>query len=87
VLYRYVVTGAVPRVAQPRTFTPEELQRITVPVLLMIGTRDNLTGDPAAVRTLAEQVPDIEIHELDSGHLLGIERADDVNTLMLAFLQ
>lgn len=83
--FRYVVSGTLPRVAPPRAFTPAELEEMTVPVLLIIGSRDSLTGDPAAVRELAEHVPDIDIQVLDSGHLIGIEHADTVNELIPAF--
>lgn len=83
--FRYVVSGTLPRVAPPRAFTPAELEGVTVPVLLVIGSRDSLTGDPAAVRALTEHVPDIDIQVLDSGHLIGIEHADTVNELIPTF--
>ncbi len=85
--FGYVVMGVLPRVAAPRAFTPVELQEVSVPLLLVIGTRDNLTGDPQAVRELAENVPDIDIQVLDSAHLIGMEKADEVNALLLEFFQ
>lgn len=85
--FRHVMTDAVTRTGAPRTFKTSELQDLQMPVLLVIGTRDGLTGDPDKVIQLAENAPDIQIEVLDSGHLMGIERADEVNELMMAFFE
>jgi pimeloyl-ACP methyl ester carboxylesterase len=85
--FRHVMTDAVTRTGAPRTFKTSELQDLQMPVLLVIGTRDGLTGDPDKVIELAENAPDIQIEVLDSGHLMGIEKADKVNTLMMAFFE
>lgn len=84
--FQTIVTGMFPKVSMPVTFLPQELQEVQAPTLLILGAKDNLTGDPDDVRQLAENVPDIDIHVLDSGHLIGIEAADEVNELLLGFL-
>lgn len=83
--FRIVLTDTVPRESRPVTFTPEQLQSLEVPVLLVIGTRDALTGDPEAVKDLAFNTPDIRGEVLDSGHLIGVEQADRSNELILEF--
>lgn len=83
--FQIVMGGMVPKVSLPVVFTPEQLRTIEVPVLLVIGTRDRLTSDPEKVKELANNVPDIRIEVLDSGHLIGIEKADTVNEMVPAF--
>jgi pimeloyl-ACP methyl ester carboxylesterase len=85
--FRHMITDSATRTGAPRTFKASELQDLQVPVLLVIGTRDGLTGDPDKVIELAENAPDIKIEVLDSGHLMGIERAGEVNELMMAFFE
>jgi pimeloyl-ACP methyl ester carboxylesterase len=76
-----------PRVARPVALTSDELRRTTQPVLLVLGDHDNLVGDPARARAVAAAIPDARTHVLQSGHLLGVEQADEVNTLLVPFLQ
>lgn len=83
--FRVVLTDTVPRESRPVTFTPDQLQNLDVPVLLVIGTRDALTGDPETVKELALNTPDIQIEVLDSGHLIGVEQAERSNELMMDF--
>ena len=53
--------------------------------MLILGKRDNLVGDPAIVRTLAQHATHIDIEVVDSGHLIGVEQADYVNTQIAEF--
>jgi pimeloyl-ACP methyl ester carboxylesterase len=76
-----------PRVARPVALEPEELRRITQPVLLVLGSEDNLVGDPERASSIAAALPNARINTLRSGHLLGVERADEVNALLVPFLQ
>jgi hypothetical protein len=48
-------------------------------VLLVLEARDNLVGDPA----LVQEVPDIRVEVLDTGHLIGAEQPEQVNALMV----
>jgi pimeloyl-ACP methyl ester carboxylesterase len=77
----------IPKVSTPVTFTPEQLQNVQVPVLLVIGEKDRLTSDPEAVKELAQNVPDIQIEVLDTGHLIGVEQPDRVNALIVEFFE
>jgi pimeloyl-ACP methyl ester carboxylesterase len=85
--FRIVMSGMIPKVSTPVTFTPEQLQNVQVPVLLVIGEKDRLTSDPEAVKELAQNVPDIQIEVLDTGHLIGVEQPDRVNALIVEFFE
>ena len=76
-----------PRVARPVTLQPDEFRRIEVPVLLLLGSRDPLVGDPARAAERAAALPELHVDTLDSSHLVAVERADEVNPLMVEFLQ
>lgn len=70
----------------PLTFSPEQLRKVKTPLLLVLGDRDRLVGDPEKVRPLAENVPGIRIEVLPSAHLVGAERPDESNALIKEFL-
>lgn len=55
--------------------------------LLVLGEKDALTGDPEGVEELARNVADNQIEVLDTGHLMGVEQADTVNTLIVEFFE
>ena len=76
-----------PRVARPVTLQPDEFRRIEAPVLLLLGSRDPLVGDPARAAERAAALPELHVETLDSSHLVAVERADEVNPLMVEFLQ
>jgi pimeloyl-ACP methyl ester carboxylesterase len=82
-----VMTSSVPKEPWPTTFTPEQLQGMDVPVLLILGERDALTSDPETVKPLANHVPNIQIEVLDTGHLIGVEQPEAVNDLLVSFLE
>ena len=81
----YLVFQTAPQQSPPITMKAEELQKVNVPTLDVLGTNDNLMGDLGAVRGLASNVPEIEIVEIESGHLMGIEKPDICNQLILDF--
>jgi len=80
-----VTEGVTMRINAPVTFTPEQLQSLQVPVLLVLGTKDPLVGDPENVKQLARHVPDIQIEVLNTGHLISAEQPETVNTLIHDF--
>lgn len=66
--------------------TPEEASRITCPVLCVVGDRDPLFP-PAAVRALAELLPDARVAEIPgSGHSPYFEDPDLWNLVVRRFL-
>jgi pimeloyl-ACP methyl ester carboxylesterase len=82
---RLMMNGVRPRTAPPKPFTPGQLRSLRVPVLLVVGRQDEVLGDPERVKRFAQQVPGIQIEMLDAGHLMSIERPDDVNARIRAF--
>jgi len=82
---KLMITGTFPRKARPIQFTAEQRQSLQVPVLLVLGEKDNLVGNPKDSRTLVQDIPDIKVEVLDSGHLIGVEQSERVNELILEF--
>jgi pimeloyl-ACP methyl ester carboxylesterase len=85
--FRLVMTGLNPVKVAPLPFKPEQRQSIQVPVLLVLGRRDNLVGDPAKARALVQDIPDIRVEVLDTGHLIGAEQPEQTNTLIIEFCE
>jgi pimeloyl-ACP methyl ester carboxylesterase len=64
----------------------EELAAVTVPVLVLSGTEDELIG-PEDGRNLAAAFPDAKFALFEqAGHLLNLERPDQVNEVLLDFV-
>lgn len=76
-----------PRVARPVALGADELRRIAIPVLLLLGTRDPLVGDARRAAERASTLPDLRVETLESSHLVAAERAEEVNALMAEFLR
>lgn len=65
---------------------PKRLPRITAPTLVVRGTADALVAEPHAAR-YAELVPNCRRADIDGGgHLLTLERPDDLARLIVDFL-
>jgi pimeloyl-ACP methyl ester carboxylesterase len=77
---------SAPAMVSPRIFLSSELEEIEMPVLMILAGNDGILGEPENVKALADNIPDIEIHILESGHLINIERSGDVNKLVNMFL-
>jgi len=75
-----------PRVARPVPLERSEFERIRIPVLLMLGTRDPLVGDASRAAERASAMPDLQVEMLESSHLVAVERANEVNELLVRFL-
>jgi pimeloyl-ACP methyl ester carboxylesterase len=82
-----LMAEVVPRKAAPVPFTAEQRQSLAMPVMLILGKKDNLVGDPEVARAKVQDIPDIRIEVLDSGHLIGAEQPEQVNTLITEFFQ
>jgi pimeloyl-ACP methyl ester carboxylesterase len=76
-----------PRVGRPVALKPDEMRRLAMPVLLVLGNRDNLVGDPLKAARRAASFPDVDVRILESGHLIGVERAAEVDRLLVRFLR
>jgi hypothetical protein len=54
---------------------------------LLLGDHDNLVGKAERAADRAASFPDLRVETLSSGHLIGVERAEESNRLLAAFLQ
>jgi pimeloyl-ACP methyl ester carboxylesterase len=86
--FRLLMSGYNPAVrVMPLPFSAEERQSLQVPVLFVFGKRDNLVGDPEAAKALVQDVPNVRVEILDAGHLMGGEKPEQVNALILEFFE
>ncbi|MCF7911527.1 MAG: hypothetical protein K9M99_03285 [Candidatus Cloacimonetes bacterium] len=69
-----------------RLFTPPELQAVNLPVLLILGSDDQVIGSPKNIIPLAANLANVKISELNSGHLVYIEKSGKVNKIINSFL-
>ena len=84
--FRLVMTGMVPTPIAPRSLTADELSTLEAPTLSFIGTKDAVVGDAQAAAKLASNIPGSKVRLVDTGHLIGVELSDQVNTEIMAFL-
>ena len=84
--FRLILEGVIPRQTRPKPFTSRQLQSIQKPVLLILGKRDGLVGNPEKAKNLAENIPDVQVKILDTGHLISAERPDEFNRLAIDFI-
>ena len=85
--FRLYMKGLVPTPIAPSTFTPEQLSQVKVPTLAFFGTEDGVIGDAQKARLLAQNIPDIKIEIVASGHVIGAELPEEVNSKIIAFFQ
>jgi len=82
----WVMRGSFPRVVPPVGIPAEDLAKIAVPVLLFLGTDDNLVGDPDRAAAAASAMKDLRTVVVESAHLVNVEVADEVNRGIVEFL-
>lgn len=75
------------RALRDRPDATPHLAKIKVPTLVLVGHEDTV-APPTAARTLAKQIPNAQLHLIpQAGHLSNLERPQEFNRLMLAFLR
>ncbi len=84
--FTLILEGVISRQARPVPFAKEQLQSLKMPVLLLLGKRDGLVGDPGDARQLAQNIPNAEVRTLDTGHLISAERPQAFNKLVVDFI-
>ena len=63
------------------------LDTLTMPVLVVLGEEDK-PDFKAIAQHLAEEIPGAELAIVpEAGHLVGIDQPDELNRLLLEFLQ
>ena len=84
--FNVILRGTIPSVAQPVPMSTEQKSNMDMPVLLFLGTKDPIVGDIESARQLALEYADIRIEVLESGHLVAVEHARYVNSVVSEFL-
>jgi len=84
--FTWVMRGSFPRVVPPVGIPAEDLAQIEIPVLLFLGTEDNLVGDPDRAAAAASVMKDLKTLVVESSHLVNVEVADEVNRGIVEFL-
>ncbi len=74
------------RMPIPKKIPQKTLRKIDAKTLLILGDNDNPIGDPERnVKYAGKNFPDIRFEVLESGHLISLEKADEVNEMILDF--
>lgn len=63
-----------------------QIKKITVPTLVMVGTRDNV-ATPLIAREIQAQITGAQLVEFDTGHFMMVESPDRFRTVLGGFLQ
>jgi len=74
---------------EPELIWPElaPLNSLTMPVLVVVGEEDK-PDFKAIAHHLAEEIPGAELALVpEAGHLVGLDRPEELNRLLLEFLQ
>jgi pimeloyl-ACP methyl ester carboxylesterase len=79
--------GTIPSVAKPVPMTVEQKKKMNLPILLFLGTKDQIVGDSAIAKKTAEEFPNIKIIILESGHLIAVEHFKVVNEEIKSFFK
>lgn len=82
-----ILDGTMPNPTPPKTFMPEQLQQMQVPVLTFFGSKDKVIGDAEKAKALAENIPDVRVEIVESGHLIGAELPKIVNPMIIEFFE
>ena len=85
--FNSMMKGTIPSVARPVPMTTAQKQKMDLPVLLFLGTKDAIVGDVTFAKQTAKEFPDIQIQVLESGHLIAVEKAAQVNKIIKKFLE
>jgi len=83
--FHLLMSESTPKKVAPLPLPAEDRQRLAVPVLFILGEKDNLVGDPRKARDLVQDIPDVQVEIVDAGHLMAAELPRQVNDLILEF--
>ena len=85
--FETILEGVISRQARPQPFSAGQLQSLKMPVLLLLGKRDGLVGNPEDARQLVRHIPDVRVEALDTGHLISAEKPEQFNKLVCDFIE
>jgi len=85
--FNCILKGTIPSLGMPVPMSTEQKAEMDLPVLLFLGTNDPIVGNADIARGTAEEYPHIRIEVLESGHLVAVEQAAYVNSVLSDFLK
>ena len=72
----------------PTVLTDEDLRRLEMPVLYLLGENEKIYSPQEAIRRLSRVAPQIEVELIpDTGHDLTVVQAESVNRMIIDFLR
>jgi len=84
--FAIIMKGTIPSIAQPQPISTEQKKSMKMPIMLFLGTADPIVGDAEIARKEAEEYPNIDIHVLNSGHIIAVEHRNYINQSVTEFL-
>jgi pimeloyl-ACP methyl ester carboxylesterase len=81
-----IMNGYNPAKVPPWPLSSEQRRSLKVPVMMVLGSRDHLVGDPEAARALVSDIPDIRVEVVEAGHLMAAEAPEVTTKLIDDFL-
>ena len=69
------------------TAIPKSAYDNSAPVLLLTASKDPIGTPEFAVNFTRPHAPDLRVQEIDSGHFLMVEKADEVNKALSDFIE
>ena len=73
--------------AHPRVAIPKSAMNLTKPTLLLTASQDPIGTPGRAELGTRPYAPDFRVQEIDSGHFLMLEKADEVNEALREFFE
>jgi pimeloyl-ACP methyl ester carboxylesterase len=85
--YMNIALNCEGRIAIPKQIKKKHLNNISAKTLLVLGENDNPIGNPNKNSNFAEKhFQNIEIKTIDAGHLMSMEKSEEINFLIVTFL-
>lgn len=71
----------------PHTAIPPPASNLIRPVLLITASNDPVGTPGLAEGSTRPYAPDLRVHQIESGHFLMLEKAEEVNEAMRVFFE
>ncbi len=81
-----VLVGVLGRYYAPMTTPQDMLRNIEADTLIILGKNDNLVGSPQKSVKYTSSMKNVKHIVMESGHLINMEKSNEVNNAILAFL-
>ena len=88
ILYERFRSAKVIFKVPPRVFTDEELQRLNMPILLLIGEQEYLYNSTAAIKRAKQILPDCDAELIaNCNHAIVSDQTEQVSSRVIDFLK